>query len=55
MQVMFRWEHETERVFVRRYGKAEWPEPIGHYNGTFNEATLYGAETARDDDLRGKP
>jgi hypothetical protein len=54
MRVMFRWEFESEQIFVRHYGKPESSTPIAHDNGLFNEATLYGTEISRDEYFQGK-
>jgi hypothetical protein len=41
---MYRWDHVAEKMFIRRYGKAESPVSVPHDNELVNEALLYGDE-----------
>jgi hypothetical protein len=54
MRVMFRWDHVSQQIFVKHYGKAEAISPVPYDNGLFNEATLYGSEISLEEYLKGK-
>ena len=54
MRVMFRSDYASKNLYIRSYGKAEFPTPIGDDNEMFNEAVQYGVEISRDEYLRGK-
>jgi hypothetical protein len=45
--VKFRWEHETERVYRRFYGKREVEVP--HDSNLFNEAIRFGEQITREE------
>lgn len=47
-QVMYRWAHATQKIYVRFYGEDENPEPISHENRLFNDALLSGEATTRE-------
>ena len=54
VKVMYRWDHVAEKMFIRRYGKAESPEPVSHDNELVNEALRYGDEISKEEYVRGK-
>jgi len=45
--VMFRWDHKSERIYRKFYGKPEGGEPVPHDNRLFNDALLYGDEISK--------
>ena len=53
-EVMYRWDHKTEEIFVKFYGKQEHGHPIPSSNRLFNDALLYGDRITRADYLKGK-
>ena len=53
-EVMYRWGHEEEKIYVKFYGEEEKSETIDHGNRLFNDALLSGLEITRDEYLRGK-
>lgn len=53
-QVMFRWDHAKEKVFMRFYGESEKKEPISHERGIFNSAILSGDEISREQYEKGR-
>jgi hypothetical protein len=48
-EVMFRWDHIEQKVYIRFYGKAERRDPISHDSRLFNEALLSGSEISREE------
>lgn len=52
-EVMYRWDHVAEKIYVRFYGKDEKQEPIPHDNRLFNDAILYGDEISREQYEKG--
>jgi len=48
-EVMFRWDHIEQKVYIRFYGKAERRDPILHDSRLFNEALLSGNEISREE------
>lgn len=53
-EVMYRWDHLEEKIYVKFYGKKEKEEPIPHHNRLFNDALLSGHEITRAEYLTGK-
>lgn len=53
-EVMFRWDHIEQKVYVRFYGEAENRNPIPHDNRLFNDALLSGSEISREEYERGQ-
>jgi hypothetical protein len=47
-EVMFRWNHVEQKVYVRFYGNAEYRNPIPQDNRLYNDALLYGSEISRE-------
>jgi hypothetical protein len=45
-RLMFRWDHETKKVYYKSYGKPEGRDPLPHDNRLFNDALLYGDEVS---------
>jgi hypothetical protein len=52
--VMYRWDHKTEKVYVKFYGKKEKADPVPHDNRLFNDALLSGIEITQEEYLAGK-
>lgn len=48
-EVMFRWDHEAEKIYVKFYGKEERQEPVPYDNKLFNDALLYGNEMTKEE------
>lgn len=53
-EVMFRWDHRTEEIHKKFYGKQESLEVVHYSNRLFNEAILSGHEITREQYLNGK-
>lgn len=53
-EVMYRWDHKTETVYVKFYGQEESLDAVDHGNRLFNDALLSGLEITRDEYFRGK-
>jgi len=53
-EVMYRWDHTTQKIYVRFYGEDESPEPISHDNRLFNDAILSGDAISREQYERGR-
>ena len=47
-EVMYRWDHEAKRIYVKFYGKAESSSPISYDNRLFNDALLSGRQVSRE-------
>ena len=47
--VMYRWDHREEKIYVKFYNKKESPEPVPHDNRLFNDALLYGEEITKEE------
>lgn len=47
-EVMYRWDHKQEKIYVRFYGEAEKPAPVPHDNRLFNDALLSGNQITRE-------
>ncbi len=52
-EVMYRWDHIEQKVYVRFYGEAENPNPVSHDNRLFNGALLSGDQISREQYERG--
>jgi hypothetical protein len=52
--VMYRWDHLQQRIFVKFYGEPESPNTVPHDNRLFNDALLYGDEISQEDYSLGK-
>ncbi len=53
-EVMFRWDHKIEKIFIKFYNEKEKTVFIPYDNELFNEALLYGDEIPKDTYLEGK-
>jgi len=53
-EVMYRWEHKDERIFVKFYGEEEKTESTPYDNKLFNDALLSGREISKEEYLEGK-
>lgn len=47
-EVMYRWDHQQKKIYVRFYGKVENPKPVPHDNRLFNDALLSGDQITRE-------
>jgi hypothetical protein len=47
-EVMYRWDHIAEKVYVKFYGEEEKQTPIPQDNRLFNDAILSGDEITRE-------
>lgn len=47
-EVMYRWDHKAEKLYVKFYGENEKSEPVPHDNKLFNDALLSGREITKD-------
>lgn len=54
-EVMFRWHHKSEKIYLKFYGEAESRKPVPHENNLFNDALLSGDEISETIYLQGKP
>jgi len=52
--VMYRWNYETEMIYVKFYNKSERSEPISFYNKLFNDALLSGHQITKEEYIKGK-
>jgi hypothetical protein len=52
--VMYRWDHLKQQVFVKFDGQAESPEPVPHDNRLFNDSLLFGDEINQAAYLKGR-
>ncbi len=52
--VMYRWDHKAEKVYVKFYGEKEVTDPVPHDNRLFNEAILSGNEITQEEYFAGK-
>ena len=52
-EVMYRWDHQQKKTYVRFYGEAEHPSPVPHDNRLFNDALLSGDQITREQYERG--
>jgi len=52
--VMYRWDHVEEKIYVKFYGKDESENTVTFDNRLFNEALLSGNEISRDEYLSKK-
>jgi hypothetical protein len=53
-EVMYRWDHLAENIYVKFYGESEKSEPIPHDNNLFNEALLSGHEISKEEYQNGR-
>ncbi|MET1257449.1 hypothetical protein [Aliikangiella maris] len=53
-EVMYRWDHKTEKIYVKFYGEEEKSEPVLYDNRLFNDALLSGQEVTKKVYMRGK-
>jgi len=53
-EAMYRWDHKTEKVYVKFYGEGEKTDPVPHDNRLFNEAILSGEEITQDEYTMGR-
>lgn len=53
-EVMYRWDHLAEKIYVKFYGENEKPDDISHDNHLFNEALLSGNEITLEEYKNGK-
>jgi len=53
-QVMYRWDHKTEKIYVKFYGEVEKSDPVPYDSGLFNDALLSGHEITQSEYLKGK-
>lgn len=47
-EVMYRWNHTEQKIYVRFYGEEEKPDPISHDNRLLNDPILSGDEISRE-------
>ncbi|MDO6454573.1 hypothetical protein Q8W30_09650 [Neptunomonas phycophila] len=53
-EVMYRWDQEAEKIYVKFYGEREKADPIPHDNRLFNDALLSGQEISKEQYIKGK-
>lgn len=53
-EVMYRWDHKAEKIYVKFYGENEKTEAIPHDNKLFNDALLSGHEITQEEYQNGK-
>jgi hypothetical protein len=53
-EVMYRWDHNSKKIYVKFYGNAETSKPVPHDNRLFNDAILYGEQISLEQYEIGK-
>lgn len=53
-EVMFRWDHQAQKIYMKFYGEAELPDPVPHDSRLYNDALLDGEEISREQYEQGK-
>ncbi|STQ91107.1 hypothetical protein [Iodobacter fluviatilis] len=53
-EVMFRWDHVSQKTYVKFYGESEKHTPVDHKNRLFNDALLSGNEISKEQYENGR-
>jgi hypothetical protein len=53
-EVMFRWDHNTKKVFRKFYGENEYLNSVPSSNRLFNDAIRFGVEITYEQYIKGK-
>ena len=53
-EVMYRWDHKSQLIYVKFYGEKESSNLIPHNNRLFNDALLYGEQITKEEYEKGK-
>jgi hypothetical protein len=53
-EVMYRWDHQSQKLFVKFYGEKENPRTVAYDNELFNDALLSGEEISLEEYRRRK-